>query len=138
MSSSTPARLSCLRGGGCEAVPLGQPQDVLAQAEGYRLLGISNEAVPEYLYTVTAARRSCAAANSELVVRYVRALAASFGMIREPARRAAVVAAIVDITAVSPAIAEREHRRTHRHRRFRGTRDGRHAGAAVEGADRRP
>ena len=103
----TPARLSCLRGGGCDAVPLGQPQDVLAQAEGYRLLGISNEAVPEYLYTVTAARRSWAAANSELVVRYVRALAASFAMIHDPARRAAVVAAIVDITAVPPGIAER-------------------------------
>lgn len=103
----TPARLSCLRGGGCEAVPLGQPQDVLAQSEGYRLLGVSNDAVPEYLYTVSAARRSWASANSELVVRYVRALAASFAVIRHPARRAAVVAAIVDITAVPPIIAER-------------------------------
>jgi ABC-type nitrate/sulfonate/bicarbonate transport system substrate-binding protein len=103
----TPARLNCLRAGGCDAVPLGQPQDVLAQAEGYRLLGISNDAVPEYLYTVSAARRSWAAANSELVVRYVRALAAAFGMIRQPARRGAVVAAIVDITGVPPGIAER-------------------------------
>jgi ABC-type nitrate/sulfonate/bicarbonate transport system substrate-binding protein len=103
----TPARLRCLRGGGCDAVPLGQPHDVQAQAEGYRLLGISNEAVPEYLYTVSATRRSWAAANSELVVRYVRALAASFAMMREPARRSAVVAAIVDITAVAPGIAER-------------------------------
>jgi NitT/TauT family transport system substrate-binding protein len=103
----TPARLNCLRGGGCDAVPLGQPQDVLAQSEGYRLLGVSNEAVPEYLYTVTAARRSWAAANSELVVRYVRALAASFGMIHDPARRAAVVATTVDITGVPPGIAER-------------------------------
>jgi ABC-type nitrate/sulfonate/bicarbonate transport system substrate-binding protein len=103
----TPARLSCLRGGTCDAVPLGQPQDVQAQAEGYRLLGISNDAVPAYLYTVTAARRSWASANPELVVRYVRALAASFGMIRDTARRAAVVATIVDIAAVTPAIAER-------------------------------
>jgi ABC-type nitrate/sulfonate/bicarbonate transport system substrate-binding protein len=103
----TPARLTCLRGGGCDAVPLGQPQDVLAQAEGYRLLGISNEAVPEYLYTVTAARRSWAAANADLAVRYVRALAMSFGMIRDPARRSSVVAAIVDIAGVTPAIAER-------------------------------
>ena len=102
----TPARLSCLRGGACDAVPLGQPQDVLAQSEGYRLLGISNEAVPEYLYTVTAARRSWAAANADLVVRYVRALAASFGMIRDPAHRGAVTAAIVDITGVSPDIAK--------------------------------
>jgi ABC-type nitrate/sulfonate/bicarbonate transport system substrate-binding protein len=102
----TPARLSCLRRGGCDAVPLGQPQDLVAQAEGYRLLGISNDAVPEYLYTVTAARRSWAAANREIVVRYVRALGASLAMIRDPGKRAAVVATIVDTTGVSPAIAE--------------------------------
>lgn len=103
----TPARLDCLRRGGCDAVPLGQPQDLLAQAEGYRLLGVSNDAVPPYLYTVTAARRSWAAANPELMVRYVRALAAAFATIRNPAKSGAVVSAIVDITGVAPAIAER-------------------------------
>ena len=103
----TPARLDCLRRGGCDAVPLGQPQDLVAQAEGYRLLGISNDAVPEYLYTVTAARRSWAEANRDIVVRYVRALGASFAMIRDPGKREAVVAAIVDTTGVSPAIAEK-------------------------------
>ena len=103
----TQARLNCLRRGGCDAVPLGQPQDAQAQAEGYRLLGVSNEAVPEYLYTVTAARRPWAEANADLVVRYVRALAASFAVIRDPARRATVVATIVDITAVSPEAAGR-------------------------------
>jgi ABC-type nitrate/sulfonate/bicarbonate transport system substrate-binding protein len=87
-------------------VPLGQPQDLVAQAEGYRLLGISNDAVPEYLYTVSAARRTWAAANRDIVVRYVRALGASFAMIRDPGKRDAVVAAIVDTTGVSPAIAE--------------------------------
>ena len=102
----TPARLSCLRGGGCDAVPLGQPQDVQAQAEGYRLLGISNEAVPEYLYTVTAARRPWAAANSDLVVRYVRALGSSLAMIHDRGRHAAVVAAIVEVTGAPAHIAE--------------------------------
>jgi ABC-type nitrate/sulfonate/bicarbonate transport system substrate-binding protein len=102
----TPARLNCLRRGGCDAVPLGQPQDLVAQAEGYRLLGISNDAVPAYLYTVTAARRSWAAANPDLLVRYVRALAGSFAMIRDPGKRRAVVDAIVDITGATPAIAE--------------------------------
>ena len=103
----TPARLNCLRRGECAAVPLGQPQDLLAQSEGYRLLGLSTEAVPEFLYTVTAARRSWAAANRDVVVRYVRALAAAFRIIRDPARRGAVVNAIVETTGVSPAIAER-------------------------------
>src|SRR6185436_15783189 len=102
----TPARLNCLRRGGCDAVPLGQPQDLVAQAEGYRLLGISNDAVPPHLYTVTAARRSWAAANPDLVVRYVRALDAAFATIRDPAKRAAVIAAIVEITGVPRAIAE--------------------------------
>jgi ABC-type nitrate/sulfonate/bicarbonate transport system substrate-binding protein len=102
----TPARLNCLRRGGCDAVPLGQPQDLVAQAEGYRLLGVSNDAVPRYLYTVTAARRSWAAANPDVLVRYVRALAASFAMIRDPQSRRPVVTAIVDITGVTPAIAE--------------------------------
>ena len=103
----TPTRLNCLRRGECAAVPLGQPQDLLAQSEGYRLLGLSTEAVPEYLYTVTAARRSWAAANRDTVVRYVRALAAAFRIIRDPARRGAVVKTIVDTTGVPAAIAER-------------------------------
>ena len=103
----TPARLGCLRRGECAAVPLGQPQDLVALSEGYRLLGLSTEAVPEFLYTVTAARRSWAARNPDTVVRYVRALAASFRFIRDPANRAAVAQAIVETTGVSTAIAER-------------------------------
>jgi ABC-type nitrate/sulfonate/bicarbonate transport system substrate-binding protein len=103
----TPARLGCLRRGECAAVPLGQPQDLLAQSQGYRLLGASNDAVPAYLYTVTAARKSWAAAHEDIVVRYVRGLAAAFQLIRDPQRRGAVVQAIVELTGVPPAIAER-------------------------------
>ena len=103
----TPARLNCLRRKECAAVPLGQPQDLVAQGEGFRLLGDSTQAVPEHLYTVTAVRRSWAAANGEAVVRYIRGLAASFRTIRDPAKRATVVAAIVETTGVTPAIAER-------------------------------
>jgi ABC-type nitrate/sulfonate/bicarbonate transport system substrate-binding protein len=103
----TPARLSCLRRGECAAVPLGQPQDVLAQGEGYRVLGVSNDAVPDFLYTVTAARRSWAAANPDVAVRYVRALAAAFRVIRDPAKRGVVVKAIVESTDVSAAVAEK-------------------------------
>lgn len=103
----TPARLNCLRRGECAAVPLGQPQDFLALSEGYRLLGRSSDAVPDYLYTVTAARRSWAAANPDAVVRYVRALAAAFRFIRDPANRSAVVKTIVETTGVPAAVAER-------------------------------
>ena len=107
MIEGTPGRLACLRRGECAAVPLGQPQDLVAVGEGYRLLGLSTEAVPEFLYTVTAARRSWAQANKDTVTRYVRALGAAFRVIRDPKKRDAVVKVIVDTTGVSPAIAER-------------------------------
>src|SRR5262249_15912591 len=64
----TPDRLTCLTAGDCDAVPLGQPQDFVAMRRGFRLLGLSTDAVPDYLYTVTAARRSWAAANKDTLV----------------------------------------------------------------------
>jgi ABC-type nitrate/sulfonate/bicarbonate transport system substrate-binding protein len=103
--SGTPQRLACLRRGLCDAVPLGQPEDFVALAEGYRLLGVSNETVPAFVYTVTAARRSWAETHQGVVVSYLRALAASFRFIRDPANRDAVVKIIVDTEATSEASA---------------------------------
>jgi ABC-type nitrate/sulfonate/bicarbonate transport system substrate-binding protein len=103
----TPQRLACLRRGPCDAVPLGQPEDFEALDEGYRRLGVSSDAVPRFLYTVTAARRPWAEAHKEAVVRYVRALASSFRFIRDPAHRDDVVKTIVATEAVSEASARR-------------------------------
>ena len=102
----TPDRLTCLTAGDCAAVPLGQPHDFAALRRGYRLLGLSTDAVPEYLYTVTAARRSWAVANKDTLVRYVRALASSFRFIRDNANRAHIVRTIVDTTGFSEANAQ--------------------------------
>jgi NitT/TauT family transport system substrate-binding protein len=101
----TPARLSCLQDGDCDAVPLGQPQDLAAAGAGFRVLGLSTDAVPELLYTVTAVRRSYAEAHPDAITHYVRALAQSFRFIRDPDNRDAVVAAIVEETKVATAIA---------------------------------
>lgn len=101
----TPARAYCLKQGDCDAVPLGQPQDVAAQAEGFTPLGLSTEASPELLYTVTAVRRSWAEANAETLRRYVRGLRSAFQFIRDPARRNDVAAIIAETNGVSPAIA---------------------------------
>ena len=68
----TPARLNCLKRGECDAVVLGQPQDMAAQTEGFRLLGLSTDATPAYLYTVTAVRRSWAESHKDTLVRYLR------------------------------------------------------------------
>jgi len=94
----TPERLICLTAGDCDAVPLGQPQDFSAIRKGYRLLGLSTDAVPKFLYTVTAARRSWAAAHKDIVVRYVRALSSAFKFIRDPTKRSDVLKAIADTT----------------------------------------
>jgi ABC-type nitrate/sulfonate/bicarbonate transport system substrate-binding protein len=101
----TPTRWACLHRGECDAVVLGQPQDLLAMHEGFRLLGISNDAVPELLYTVTAVRRSWADAHKDAVTRYVRALAAAFQFIRDPAKRDRVIRTIVETTGSSDLIA---------------------------------
>jgi len=102
----TPERLSCLTAGDCVAVPLGQPQDFVALRQGYRLLGLSTEAVPEFVYTVTAVRRSWAEANKPAVIGYTRALAAAFKFIRDPARRNDVVRTIVETTGFPEANAK--------------------------------
>jgi ABC-type nitrate/sulfonate/bicarbonate transport system substrate-binding protein len=101
----TPARANCLRREECDAVPLGQPQDMAARAEGFTLLGLSTEASPKFLYTVTAARRSWAQAHKETIVRYLRALRASFKFIRDPANRNAVAGIVAETTGVSKTIA---------------------------------
>lgn len=102
----TSARLTCLTAGDCDAVPLGQPQDFVAMRRGYRLLGYSTDAVPHYLYTVTAVRRSWASANKDALVRYVRALSSAFQYIRDPKNRDAVTRTIVETTGFAEGNAQ--------------------------------
>jgi ABC-type nitrate/sulfonate/bicarbonate transport system substrate-binding protein len=103
----TSGRWACLRRGDCDAVVLGQPQDLIAMEQGYRLLGASTEVVPDLLYTVTAARRSWAEANKDAVTRYVRALAAAFDFIRAPSNRERVGRIVMQSAGASEAIAAR-------------------------------
>jgi ABC-type nitrate/sulfonate/bicarbonate transport system substrate-binding protein len=102
----TPSRMSCLRRGACDAVPLGQPQDVQAQSEGFRIIGVSTDAVPNLLYTVTAVRRSWAEKNGDTLRRYVRALAATHRFIRDPNNRARINAVIAETNKIPLEIAE--------------------------------
>jgi ABC-type nitrate/sulfonate/bicarbonate transport system substrate-binding protein len=101
----TPVRLDCLKKGECDAVPLGQPEDFAAVAQGYHRLGLSTEAVSAFQFQVIAARRPWAQANRDTVVRFVRALGDAFRFIRDEANRAEVVAAIVAATGASEEIA---------------------------------
>jgi NitT/TauT family transport system substrate-binding protein len=100
----TPVRFECLKKGECDGVPLGQPEDFLAIGQGYRRLGVSTEAVPNFQFQVLAARRAWAMANKDAVVRFVRALAGGFRFVRAPANRAEVIKAAVELTGSSEAI----------------------------------
>ena len=101
----TPMRFECLRRGECDAVPLAQPNDLIAVGQGYRRLGISTEAVSAFQFQLLAVKRAWVAQNRDLVVRFVRALANSFRFIRDPTHRAEVIAAMVAVTGSSEDIA---------------------------------
>jgi ABC-type nitrate/sulfonate/bicarbonate transport system substrate-binding protein len=101
----TPQRFFCLLHSDCDAVVLGQPQDLQAIAQGYSLLGRSDEAVPQFLYTVTAVRKPWAQMHKEAIVRFVRAMAAAFGFIRDSANRDRVIKVIAQATGCSDSIA---------------------------------
>jgi ABC-type nitrate/sulfonate/bicarbonate transport system substrate-binding protein len=101
----TPERSECLREGPCDGVPLGQPEDFLLLKQGYRRLGIFNDAVANFQFIVSAARRSWAEANKDALVRYIRGLAAAFRFMRAPANRTEVVKIIQDTTGSSEEIA---------------------------------
>ena len=101
----TPQRGACLKSGECDAVPLGQPEDFQAIAQSYNRLGLSTEAVPDSVMTVSAARRAWAAENKPSVTGFVRALADAFRFVRDPANRETVIKFIVEGTGSSEAIA---------------------------------
>ena len=101
----TPARADCLRKGECDAVPLGQPEDFLLMKQGYQRLGVSTDAVPSFLFTVSAVRKSWGEKNQEALVRYVRGLASAFRFMRDSANRDEVVRMTAETTGSPEEIA---------------------------------
>jgi ABC-type nitrate/sulfonate/bicarbonate transport system substrate-binding protein len=101
----TPARADCLRKGGCDAVPLGQPEDFVLMKQGYERLGVSTDAVPSFLFTVSAVRKSWGEKNKDALVRYVRGLASSYRLMRDSNHRDEVVRIAVETTGSSEEIA---------------------------------
>lgn len=101
----TPARAACLRKGECDAVPLGQPEDFVLVKQGYQRLGVSTDAVPNFLFTVSAVRKSWGEKNKEALVRYVRGLASSYRFMRDPNQRDEVVRMAIEVTGSAEEIA---------------------------------
>lgn len=98
-------RGACLASGACDAVPLGQPEDIVFQGKGFHKLGDSLEVMPNLQFNVIAVRRSWAAAHKDIVVALARAYGATFRYLRDPANRADVTKMVVEITGTNDQVA---------------------------------
>jgi ABC-type nitrate/sulfonate/bicarbonate transport system substrate-binding protein len=101
----TPVRAECLSKGECDAVPLGQPDDIVFTQKGYHKLGDSLEVIPVLQFNVIAARRDWAEQHKDVVTRFVRALGDAYKFMRDPANRDEVSKTIVETTGAPDDVA---------------------------------
>jgi len=94
----TPVRADCLSKGECDAVPLGQPDDILFVRKGYNKLGDSLEVIPVLQFSVIAARRDWAQANPEAATRLARAVGGAYKFMRDKANRDEVATLAAEMT----------------------------------------
>lgn len=98
-------RGDCLVKGECDAVPLGQPDDIVFLQKGFRKLGDSLEVIPVLQFNVIAARRAWASEHKDAVTRRARAFGATFKFLRDPANRDEVTKMIVATTGAPAEVA---------------------------------
>ena len=101
----TPLRVDCLVKGECDAVPVGQPDDLILMQKGFSNLGDSLAVIPALQFNVIAARRAWAAQNADVATRYARAFSNAYRYMNDPANRTDVAALITDTTGATPDIA---------------------------------
>ena len=98
-------RGDCLVKGECDAVPLGQPDDIVFLQKGFRKLGDSLEVIPVLQFNVIAARRAWASEHKDAVTRLARAFGLTFKFLRDPANRDEVTKMIVATTGAPAEVA---------------------------------
>jgi ABC-type nitrate/sulfonate/bicarbonate transport system substrate-binding protein len=101
----TPIRAKCLTDGECDAVPLGQPDDIVFAQHGYSKLGDSLEVIPVLQFNVIAARRDWAEKNKAVATGFARAFGNAYKFMRDPQNRDEVARTIVDTTGAPPEVA---------------------------------
>ena len=102
----TPVRADCLNKGECDAVPLGQPDDILFKRRGYNSLGDSLEVIPALQFGVVAARRDWAQANRDAMMRFTRAMGATYKFMGDKANRDEVIRLATDMTGAPADVVE--------------------------------
>jgi len=101
----TPIRAKCLTDGECDAVPLGQPDDIVFAQKGFTKLGDSLEVIPVLQFNVIAARRDWAEKNKAVATGFARAFGNAYKFMRDPANREEVVRMAVETTGAPADVA---------------------------------
>jgi ABC-type nitrate/sulfonate/bicarbonate transport system substrate-binding protein len=101
----TPIRAKCLESGECAAVPLGQPDDIVAAQKGFTKLGDSLEVIPRLQFSVIAARRDWAEAHRAAVTRFAHAFGAAYSFMRAGENRAEMTQIASETTGAPPEVA---------------------------------
>ena len=101
----TPARFACLKSGECAAVPMGQPEDLGAIAQGFPRLGFTYEAGADLIFNVDMVRRAWGEKNKDLLVRFVRAMASTYAFINDPRNRDEMITIVKDTGTLSDDVA---------------------------------
>jgi ABC-type nitrate/sulfonate/bicarbonate transport system substrate-binding protein len=101
----TPARFACLKSGECAAVPMGQPEDLDAIAQGFPRLAFTHEAGADLIFNVDMVRRAWGAQNKDTLVRFVRAMGAAYVFMNDPKNRDEVVGIVSDTGKISDDVA---------------------------------
>jgi ABC-type nitrate/sulfonate/bicarbonate transport system substrate-binding protein len=101
----TTARFACLKSGECAAVPMGQPEDLDAIAQGFPRLAYTYEAGADLIFNVDMTRRAWGAQHQDTLVRFVHAMAAAYGFMNDPKNRDQVVKIVMETGGVSGGVA---------------------------------
>jgi ABC-type nitrate/sulfonate/bicarbonate transport system substrate-binding protein len=101
----TPKRGECLARKECDAVPMGQPDDIGLARKGYPKLGDSLEVIPVLQFGVVAARRAWAASHKDAITRLARAFGNAYKFIRDSANRDETVRIVTETTGAPADIA---------------------------------
>jgi ABC-type nitrate/sulfonate/bicarbonate transport system substrate-binding protein len=101
----TPIRAKCLSEGECDAVPLGQPDDIVFAQKGYSKLGDSLEVIPVLQFNVIAARRDWAQKNKDVATRFARAFGNAYRFMADRANRDEVVKLLIETTGAPEDVA---------------------------------
>lgn len=103
----TPVRVKCLMSRECDAVPVGQPDDLFLMERGFSNLGNSLEVFPTLQFNVIAANKKWAENNQSTVMKYVRAFGGAYRYMSDLTNIAEVSDLITETTGAPKNIADK-------------------------------